>query len=149
MKINFAFCILHCVLPLAAMIGCSRGADSVVADVNRAGWARGTEYSVVYYNRDSLSERELSIFVLHDRAFAEEVDYPVLTIETTTPDSLTFSEKLTFRPDMPDGKNLLHETVRPYRSHVILSRKGLYTFTFSHNNYRAVEGVRGIGLQFN
>ncbi len=141
---NFAFIILH----FAFLSSCAHRGDSVAANVDVSGWGSDTEYSVVYNNRDSLSLRELSLFVLHERSFATTNDSLLLTITTVTPDSLVWSEELAFYPDRLKTAEAgrFHETARPYRSRVTLGRKGPYTFTFSHRNTIPVEGIKGIGL---
>ncbi len=148
---NFPFSISHFPLLLCAALAvcrCSHTCESVVADVDITGWGNDTEYSVVYDNMDSLSQRELSIFVFHERSFAAATDSLLLTVTTVTPDSLVYSEEWVFRPDRrrAEGYAAFHETVAPYRSRVVLGRKGAYLFTFSHRDASPVKGLKGIGI---
>lgn len=127
---------------------CGHRQGPLAADIERSNWEAGKTYSLVYNNEDTLSLREINIFVVHERFFAERVDSLPIMIATQTPDSIIYSEVWNLYPEpaVPGQTAVWHETKAIYRSSVLLSQGGDYTFTFSHMLLEDLNGVVAIGV---
>lgn len=131
-----------CMLPLT---GCKESVGSVCDAVNPCGWNTGEEKRVIFLNSDTVSQRELKLFVAYDGS----LEYPAeLNVEVgvTTPDSLVFTETvpMPFACRHDQGLNV---SSRIYRAGAVLDKEGEYSFSFRHGNSEPVRGVRAVGIE--
>lgn len=136
--------ILACVL-------CSCGNDpvSISVDVSLAGWQPGERYSLNYYNTDTISGRNISVFIVHRRQLSPGEGFIPLTITTVTPQGKEIEEVWTFYPDLRlrDKTSVWHESRQLYRSDAVLGEAGEYTFTFSLDSGEEVRGIKAVGVE--
>lgn len=124
--------------------GCTSAYTERVADVDPRGWRIDAPATVTIMNTDTVAMYDIALLVRVDNTFAEKT-LPV-TIKTITPDSMHFEETLniTLRSTASPPKDF-YETMIPYRSDVVLSRTGKYTFEIS-TRADGVYGIWGIGI---
>lgn len=127
--------------------GCMSAGNSAAAEVDPAGWHRNDVRTVVFPNTDTVSLRNIEVFIVCDETFAYSNDSLVLSVTTTTPDSLRAAETLVIRP--ADKGHVESPGYReysfPYRNDALLSREGDYLFGFSHDG-TVVKGLKAIGV---
>lgn len=141
-------CIALALLCMMSM-GCMSDHKVFVADTDPAGWTAGTTYAVWYTNADTVSLFDLAVLVRYRDNIS--VDAMTLNIRTTSPDSITVSEPLTFHiAGMADGGSLRSKEIAiPYRERVRLSVEGDYLFEFTaHKNQQTIKGICGVGVIF-
>lgn len=125
--------------------GCKESVGSVCAPVNPGGWNAGEEKRVIFLNSDTVSFREIKLFVAYDGS----LEYPdELNVEVgiTTPDSLVFTERVSV-PFSCRRERGLNVSSRTYRADVVLDKTGEYGFSFRHGNPEPVRGVRAVGIE--
>lgn len=137
--------LLFCIMTL---IGCMGESNSKTVAVNPVGWERSELKTVVFENRDTVSLRDLVLFVTHKNDFLESCDSLLLEITTFTPDSLSYTEQFLFTGDVQQrcGNGYTVSSKR-YRSHALLGREGEYRFTIGHNEMTPLCGVRAVGVE--
>ena len=127
-----------------AMCSCLAPQNSLMVGVDMRSWS-GAE-SLTYDNSDTLSLRNLAIALRYNDNFKQAV-LP-LKIGITTPDARHFEEVVELRLSHPSAALTVATTESvPYRTDVLLSQKGDYTFTFEPQT--EVQGVEAIGIEFN
>ena len=127
-----------------AMYGCLAPQNSLMVGVDMRSWS-GAE-SLTYENSDTLSLHNLAIALRYNDNFKQAV-LP-LKIGITTPDARHFEEVVELRLSHPSAALTVATTESvPYRTDVLLSQKGGYTFTFEPQT--EVQGVEAIGIEFN
>lgn len=127
-----------------AMCSCLAPQNSLMVGVDMRSWS-GAE-SLTYENSDTLSLRNLAIALRYNDNF-KQVVLP-LKIGITTPDARHFEEVVELRLSHPSAALTVATTESvPYRTDVLLSQKGGYTFTFEPQT--EVQGVEAIGIEFN
>ena len=127
-----------------AMCSCLAPQNSLMVGVDMRSWS-GAE-SLTYENSDTLSLRNLAIALRYNDNFKQAV-LP-LKIGITTPDARYFEEVVELRLSHPSAALTVATTESvPYRTDVLLSQKGGYTFTFEPQI--EVRGVEAIGIEFN
>lgn len=128
---------------LAALLttGC-RTAQTVAADLPRVGWSEAA--TLRYTNRDTLTPRELKLFLRLNETFRE--DSLTLRIELFTPDSLHAAE---YHRLVTAGRRTTQpvQTVveLPYRRDAVLPAAGDYYFVLTP--VRCIGGVEAVGLR--
>ena len=131
-------------LAAAASVACLAPQNSLMAGVDMSGW--GDTAIVVYSNSDSIVMRDLNIALRYNDTFKASV-LP-LKVGITTPDARHFEEVVELRLSHPSAALTVATTESvPYRTDVLLSQKGSYTFTFEPQT--EVQGVEAIGIEFN
>ncbi len=121
--------------------GCVASHQSVVVDVKSSGWAESV--GVEMLNHDTVTLRDITIFVRYSPF--EVGDSLRLTLSTTTPDSLSFTERVNIYLDPeiePRGASRLLEF--PFRSGVKWSQEGVYRVEFTPQ--QTIKGVEAIGI---
>ncbi len=127
--------------------GCGRS-ESRYSPVDPTGWNGADAVTVCISNTDTLSLRNMDIFVAYDPANTEcgEVTFE---ITVTTPDSLRFTDTLGLR--LPDSGatagNAMHTATAAYRHDARLLREGEYIFTIRHTSPQPLRGIRGVGIE--
>ncbi len=113
---------------------------SYVVDIDGNRWS---DVAIVEIpNEDTLSSRDMTIFVKHQPY--EQIDSLGVTIYMVAPDEATYSEHMTLRFEgCRRGLSVvahLHEV--PYRQDVVLRQRGLYKmYIFPSAPLRGIEGV--------
>ena len=134
--------IVVAVLALA-MCGCLAPQNSLMVGVDMRSWSG--EASLVYENSDTLALRNLNIAIRYNDYF-KQTALP-LKIVVTTPDARCFEECVELQLQHPATVLTVATTESvPYRTDVLLSQKGCYTFTFEPQS--EVRGVEAIGIEF-
>lgn len=129
-------------LPLCA--GCTSEVTAVSAEVNPSGWDRKQIVQAIFPNKDTLSMREIEVFMLSNgRVGSDSLE---LFLTTVTPDSLTVTERIVLYPSREPDNTRYHQTSTPYRSNVLLAKAGEYRFEFRHEYISPVEGIKAIGV---
>ena len=127
-----------------AMCSCLAPQNSLMVGVDMRSWS-GAE-SLTYENSDTISLRNLNIALRYNDNCKQAV-LP-LKIGITTPDTRHFEEVVELRLSHPSAALTVATTESvPYRTNVLLSQKGSYTFTFEPQT--EVQGVEAIGIEFN
>lgn len=122
-------------------VGCITPHQSAVSDVDPSEWSMPAE--VVFPNTDTLSRREIQLFLRCNARFRE--DTLTVRIATLTPDSLRCVEWVPLRiPHTRTPAALTFEAAIPYRRAARLERTGDYRFFITPN--RPVEGVEAVGI---
>lgn len=133
---------------LELLTGCVGVSNSESVAVNPVGWGRSELKTVVFENRDTLSPRDIVLFVTHENDFSERSGSFTLDITTVTPDSLSYTEQLLFtdavRQRCGNGYTV---SSKIYRSHALLGSVGEYRFTIGHNEIIPLRGVRAVGVE--
>ena len=115
-----------------------------MADVNPLGWESAV--TVEYANGDSVALHDLALVVRYGRD-AKPGIIPI-RIETITPDSLAAADTVLLRIPAPEVRSAdFLEAEQSYRTHVRLSRKGIYRFRFEPAEERPVKDIRAIGIE--
>ena len=134
--------IVVAVLALA-MCGCLAPQNSLMVGVDMRSWSG--EASLVYENSDTLTLRNLNIAIRYNDYF-KQTALP-LKIVVTTPDARCFEESVELQLQHPATVLTVATTESvPYRTDVLLSQKGCYSFTFEPQS--EVRGVEAIGIEF-
>ena len=126
-----------------AMCSCLAPQNSLMVGVDMRSWS-GAE-SLTYENSDTLSLRNLNIALRYNDHFKQAI-LP-LKIVVTTPDQRHFEEVVELQLRHPSAALAIATTESvPYRTDVLLSQKGCYTFAFEPQS--EVRGVEAIGIEF-
>lgn len=123
--------------------------NSIAAEVDAEGWNYEDAAELVYYNTDTLSLRQLSLFVRADGGFAERNAPLTFEISTLSPDSLFVSETWTLYPERGGAEFLskqYYDYEQPYRCNALLSKKGIYRFRVSHSEAEPIAGIWAVGI---
>ncbi len=124
--------------------GCTCEVNSVAVEVNPSGWTGGQTVQAIFPNRDTLSVREISVFMLCcGRTGSDSLE---LFLTTITPDSLSVTETIVLYPSAAVGTTRYRQVTRPYRSNIILGKTGEYHFEFSHEYIPSLEGIKAVGI---
>lgn len=120
-----------------------------LANVDPTGWGPGKAVSAVFENADTVSFYDMRLLVrCCENISADSIP---LFLETVSPDSLVFAERLCI-PATGAYKVLrrgFSEIEIPYRGNVLLGRKGSYNFIFTMLSDAApIEGVTAVGVVF-
>lgn len=129
--------LLTAILPSA----CRPVGESAATDVDPRRWAAPA--TVVLSNADTLTERDLTLFLRCDDRFTD--DTLTLKIALRTPDSLLFEEYFRFtssRGRFPAA--VRREAAAAYRRRAVLGRSGIYRLTLTP--CRPVRGVEAAGM---
>lgn len=126
--------------------GCISQHQSYVANVDAQEWC--TPARIAVPNSDTLSARQLDIFVRYTDEFA--ADSLTLIITTLTPDTLLLRERVSFRLGRRESPAALAQLqTLHYRDNVVLSRSGVYNFYIRPAHpYGGVEAI-GVNIQTN
>lgn len=133
-----------CIAAIAAIVlhGCGTPAQLSVADVDPHAWQKAA--SLVIENRDTLTLRDIDLFVRSTGQFAE--DTLSVRIVSLSPDSLRCEERLLLTiPPRTRTAARLHESTTPYRSRALLPRSGCYRLTVVP--LRPARGIEAIGVR--
>lgn len=134
------------VILILCLGGCGKRAVCLSADTDPRGWEAGEDAVVGYENRDTVSLRDLSVFIKHRKDFSKQVDSIVLNVAVISPDSLVFNEAVTVFPTS-GGHRGYSESKHIYRRRVRFPREGTYKFAVSHTAARPIEGVAAVGIE--
>lgn len=134
--------IALCLLSLTA---CNSGSVSLSAPVDPCGWSRGEEKRVVLLNADTVSMRNLYVFVAYDHMMYS--DGLTLQVSVTSPDFLTFTDTVRIAVEAPERNGKMNVSRRLYRSDAVLDRMGEYSFSFRHVQGEPVKGIRAVGIE--
>ena len=127
----------------AAMCSCLAPQNSLMAGVDMQSWSGVA--SLTYENNDTLALRNLNIALRYNDHFKQAI-LP-LKIVVTTPDQRHFEEVVELQLRHPSAALAIATTESvPYRTDVLLSQKGCYTFAFEPQS--EVRGVEAIGIEF-
>ena len=100
--------------------------------------------SLAYINIDTLSQRDLNIAIRYNDNFENNILPLRMTI--MTPDSMLFEDTVMLQLLRPATALSVSTTEsRPYRTDVVLNRKGAYIFAFKP--LTEVRGVEAIGIE--
>lgn len=138
-------CVAACVCA-AVVTGCSGSADSSASmetAVNPSGWKAGETVEVSYDNRDTVSLRALSLFVVGDglgQCLGTEVEVTVVS-----PDTLRFADTVRLVPTgVSDDGRVWNRT---FRADAVLGRTGNYQFVMTPCNNAELCGIRAVGIE--
>lgn len=139
---NLPAAVALCLLLLAA---CKNEGVSVGAPVDPRGWNYGEEKTVVYMNTDTISLRQLSVFVVRDAGWkVEELD---LEVTVVTPDSLAMTETVPIIRKSSESSRRLNTVSQVYRCDVVFNKIGEYRFALGHHVAEPVRGIRAVGIE--
>ena len=125
-----------------AMCSCLAPQNTQMVRVDMQSW-EGAE-SITYDNNDTLSLRNINIALRYNDNF-REATLP-LKIVVTTPDTRFFEEEIVLQLHHPRTALTVATTeCIPYRTDVLLSQRGCYTFSFEPLS--RVQGVEAIGIE--
>jgi hypothetical protein len=128
---------------LAVMTACGYDDNAHVADVNPNEWLPGDTVHITVANADTLSVRNLSLFVRYNSQLRQSALN--LHVSTTTPDGTRHSEHFSLHGlSLVHDKNGYGEADALYRSDVVLAQAGNYKFAFTPAD--TVVGVSAIGV---
>jgi hypothetical protein len=127
-------CLIVVLVVGVASCNASGERATITFDVNPFGWESGRPVVLHYENEDTISLRTISLIIHSQRGVGGRVE---VGIKTVNPDALSFTETLSL--DMATE-------ITPYRSNVILNRKGEYVFSVSPMAGEVVKGVFSIGI---
>lgn len=138
-------CVAACVCA-AVVTGCSGSADSSASmetAVNPSGWKAGETVEVSYDNRDTVSLRVLSLFVVGDGL--EQCVGTAVEVAVVSPDSLRFADTLRLIPaDVSDDRRVWN---RIFRADAVLNRTGQYIFEMTPCENAELYGMRAVGIE--
>lgn len=140
---GLALAIICCIFS-----SCMAKNEAVATAVEPSGWQTDNVKVIKYHNSDTVSLRDIRVFVMHNDVAISGINALPLTITTISPDSLILTEDWTFgMVHTENTKNNLNELSAVYRSRVVLQNEGEYIFNFKHNNNKPVEGIWSIGIE--
>lgn len=121
-------------------------------ETDPAGWHYFETIEFDYHNRDTVSLRNIYVFILADENYAERHEPVSLEITTTSPDSLFHTETWTLIPVLPDEpyRNRTKkycEYEQLYRGDVRLSKEGTYHFAIAHGEPVPKRGIWAVGMK--
>ena len=126
---------------IASLTACIAPQTTKMVGVDVRSW-RSAE-SLIYNNGDTLSLRDLGIALRYNTNFKSSA-IP-LKLVVMTPDSLFFEDSIVLYPRHPRSTISVATTeCLPYRTDVLLNKKGDYTFTFEP--YEEVRGLEALGI---
>lgn len=133
-------------LCLLSLTACNSGSISLSTPVDPYGWSHGEDKRVVLSNADTVSLRNIYVFIAYDR-MAQQPDELNIEMTVVSPDSLTLTE--TFRMVLGDAKRSgkMNVSRRLYRSDAVLDRMGEYSFSFRHVQGEPMKGIRAVGIE--
>ena len=130
------------------LAGCrTHGNISVSAPTDPTGWDIGSMRVVRFQNHDTLTPRDLTLFMVHDTRTADDAHTVKIEVEMHTPHGTKFSENITVGIDRPDQKNTINQSSRTYRTKAILSDTGEYRIVLKNKALRPLRGVRAVGIE--
>lgn len=139
MRVAKCLCVLAIV---AAFTGCLAPQTTQMTGVDIRSWKSAE--SVRFDNSDTLSLRNLGIALRYNSNF--KVSALPLKLAIMTPDSLFFEDSIVLYPRHPHSALSVATTeCLPYRTDVLLNKRGAYTFTFEP--YDEVCGMEAIGVE--
>lgn len=122
-------------------MGCLSPHGAVVADVGMGEW-RDTVHLTIS-NDDTLLRRTVNLILRYDTYFKS--DTLPLELIFRSPDSLRLTECVTFRiPRKHEPASRTHEVEIPYRTGVVLGRRGNYMLSVVPRE--PVEGILTVGI---
>jgi hypothetical protein len=135
-------------LSLIFLTGCISAVEEVAAETDPSGWDKSHSAVVRFDNRDTVSVRNIDIFIVCNDLSARNHDSIGLSVTTLTPDSLRTVETITLYTAGSDGDGNAgyYHVSRPYRHEAVLSKEGEYLFEFSHEYETPLKGVKAIGI---
>ncbi|MFI3303889.1 MAG: hypothetical protein SNF68_04375 [Rikenellaceae bacterium] len=141
--------VLALVASLALMVGCAGRSRVViktsayVADVDTHMWSGLTTIDIPI--RDSVSRRDLSIFVKHQPQ--AKLDSIRVKIFTTAPDKTTHLDTITIplNNNSKGRRGSAKINLRPYRNGVLWSQGGNYTISVYPMS--TIKGVEAVGVE--
>lgn len=129
-------------LAAIALCGCEAPAQLSVADVDPHSWQEAA--TLVIGNRDTLTLRDIDLFVRSTGQFAE--DTLSVRIVSLSPDSLRCEERVLLTiPPCTRPAARLRESTTPYRHRALLPRSGCYRLTIVP--LRPARGIEAIGVR--
>ncbi|MCD7963044.1 MAG: gliding motility lipoprotein GldH [Rikenellaceae bacterium] len=132
-------CFILVILMFAA---CSREKNLYFTGIDSSGWDSSEPAYIFFDNSDTVSVRELTIFVRTTELF--KYDKINLTVETMDPGRVYFTDTISI--------NIIHgnsgDTEVIYRSNVRLMKQGEYRVKFNHLLPETeVSGISGLGVK--
>ena len=125
-----------------AMYGCLAPQNTQMVGVDVQSW--DSAESITYDNSDTISLRNINITLRYNDNF-KQAALP-LKVAITTPDARHFEEEIVLALHHPRTALTVETTESlPYRADVLLSQKGLYSFSFEPQS--AVRGMEAIGIE--
>ena len=125
-----------------AMCSCLAPQNTQMVGVDVRSW--DSAESVVFDNNDTLLLRNINIALRYNDNF-KQATLP-LKVAITTPDARHFEEEIVLVLHHPRTALTVATTESlPYRADVLLSQKGLYTFSFEPQS--AVRGMEAVGIE--
>lgn len=125
-----------------AMCSCLAPQNTQMVGVDMQSWSSAE--SIIFNNSDTLSLRNINITLRYNDNF-KLASLP-LKVVVTTPDARNFEEEIVLTLHHPRTALTVATTESlPYRADVVLSQKGLYTFSFEPQS--AVRGVEAVGIE--
>ena len=131
-----------------ALAGC-RTHDNISVSVptDPSGWGTGSMRVVRFQNHDTLTPRNLTLFVVHDSRTTDDTHTVDIEVEMHTPHGAKFSEDVTVSVDHPDEKNTIRQSCRTYRTDAILNDTGEYRIVLKNKTLHQLRGVRAVGIE--
>ncbi len=116
-----------------------------------SGWSAGNPAVIVYDNADTLSLRQIELFLRHSRDI--ETSLLPLVVKTVSPDSLCWHDTVYLEVRDAGGRfngrrrGDGYEYTQAYRSDALLSRPSKYTFVAWPCADASADGFRGVGVK--
>lgn len=135
------------VILTGGLFSCLQSHGIYMADIDPNAWSPTDRTTLFYLNEDTLSAQDLHLVVRFCNYF--EYDRLGVSITTTTPDGYHWCDTIyvDIQNQRPSSK-LYAEWEQPYRTHVTLSQKGRYIFSFAPVMPNIpVRGIAAVGLK--
>ena len=136
-----------CVLLMFAMSGCGTDSTSMSVPIDPAGWKHGSMRVLRFHNTDTVSLRDITLFVVYDNRAAEAENCLDMEIEVHSPGGTKFNENVKVAIDRPDEKNIIRQSSTTYRRGVRLIDSGEYRIILKNRNSLPIRGVRAAGIE--
>lgn len=125
-----------------SLVGCLAPEYTTMTNVDVSSWEQ--EAKLIYQNRDTLSRRNLGIALCYNNNFDEKV-LPI-KLGITTPDNRSFVDTIELQLHRPmTAQAVVASESVPYRTDVVFSQSGEYTFSFEP--LAKVRGMVAIGIE--
>ena len=129
------------------MSGCGTQSTSMSVPIDPAGWRSGSLRVLRFNNTDTVTLRDLTLFVVHDNRAAGYETCLDMEVEVQSPDGTKFNENVKVEIDRSDEKNIIRQSSSTYRREVRLKDSGEYRILLRNRNSLPVRGVRAVGIE--
>lgn len=144
----FSFTVILSVF--SAFFGCASENNAAAADVNPKGWEKDDYALVNYYNSDTVSFKDIYVFLVYNDSFSDHANFLDLEISVTSPDGIIMTEDWIYYLSGSKKSKIYSgfgEDSYPYRFQVKLSETGNYSFGFKHKSPESIKGIKAIGIE--